>query len=146
MRDDEIRELLERIDIHYNTDYSKNKGLINEWKKQLKKYEAKDVFGKLEEYLKSEFGNNAPKLYYLIKDLKTPDEKYQLQNLHTKCNYCGQIINMDEFEHHHARCLEIEYIEKNVKKYLDQQIVRDDYFKMSDSDLNIRIHKPCCSI
>lgn len=141
MSDNEIRELLEKIDIHYNSDYSKNKNLVLEWKRQLKKYEAKDVFRKLEEHLKSEFGNTPPKLYFLIKDLKTPEEKYKLKNLHTVCKYCRKIINMEEYENHYHKCLTIEYIERNVKKYLNQQIVRSDYFEMSDEDLKKKYEK-----
>lgn len=141
MKDNEIKILLERIDVHYNTNYSTNKSLIIEWKKQLVNYEAKDVFKKLDEHLKSDYSNNPPKLYYLIKDLKTPEEKYKLNNLHTLCTYCKKVVNMEDYEQHHKKCLTIEYIEKNVKKYLNQQIVRQDYFDMSYEEIMKRYEK-----
>lgn len=141
MKDNEIRELLEKIDVHYNSDYSKNKNLVLEWKKQLKKYEAQDVFRKLEEHLKSDYGNNPPKLYFLIKDLKTPDEKYKLKNLHTLCPFCKNVLSMEEFNKHYSKCLDIDYIDKNVKKHLNQQIIKSDYYKMTDSEIKTRYEK-----
>jgi len=137
----EIKELLKKIDIHYNTRYLENKDLIKEWEKYLKKYNKKDIFNKLEKYLKSEFSNNAPKLYYLINGVKTIEQKQQLSNLYTMCNYCNKKISMEEYEKHHSKCLDIEFIERNVKKYLNQQIVRDDYLKMNDNDLKLRFNK-----
>lgn len=137
----EIKELLKKIDIHYNTKYLENKDLIKEWEKYLKKYNKKDIFNKLENYLKSEFNNNAPKLYYLINGVNTIEQKHQLSNLHTMCNYCNKIVSMEEYEKHHSKCLDIEFIERNVKKYLNQQIVRDDYLKMNDNDLKLRFNK-----
>lgn len=136
----DVKVLIERIDIHYNTELSKKDGLLKEWDKYLKKYDKKDVFRKLDEYIK-DYIDYPPKLYNLIRDLKTTEEKHKLKNLYTMCNYCGEKVNMEEFEHHHSKCLMIEYIEKNVKKYLDKQIVRSDYLEMKKDELIKRYEK-----
>ena len=134
-------ELVKKIDIHYNTENHKNSNYIKEWYSVLKKYDKEDVYKSFEHHLKSDFSNITPKLYYLVKDLKTPEQKVELENLHTICPYCKERVSMNEFDKHYSRCLDIDFIEKNVKKYCDQQIIRDDYYNMSDSDLKLRFDK-----
>lgn len=141
MNDNEIKEFLEKIDIHYGTDYAKNKNLVIEWKKQLKKYASKDVFRKLEEHLRGDFSNIPPKLYFLIKDLKTPEEQIELDALSEQCKFCGEFVKLMEFDKHYERCMDIDFIERNVKKYLNTQIIRSDYYEMSDEDIKKRFEK-----
>jgi hypothetical protein len=140
MTNSEIMELFKKIDVHYNTKYSENKEMVVEWTKYLKKYSAKEVFNSFEYYLKY-YPTNPPRMYNLINDLKTLEQKVQEENIKTICPYCRESVTMSEYNHHYGRCLDIEYIEKNVKKYLNQQIIRDDYYKMSDEDLKLRLDK-----
>ena len=141
MNDNEIKELLEKIDIHYSTDYAKNKNLVIEWKKQLKKYASKDVFRKLEEHLRSDYSNIPPKLYFLLKDLKTPEEQIKLDLLSEQCKFCNQFVKLSNFDEHYEKCMDIDFIERNVKKYLNQQIIRSDYYEMSNEDVKKRFEK-----
>lgn len=141
MNTKEVKELLEKIDIHYGTEYSTNKNLILEWQKELKKYDSDDVFRKLEEHLKSNFSNIPPKLYFLVKDLKTPKEKLNLNNLNIICTYCKSIVNVLDYDRHYERCMEIDYIARNVKKYLNQEVNISEYRLMSDDDIKKRFDK-----
>ena len=96
----EVESLNEKIDIHYNTEYSKNDNLVKEWYKELKKYDSVDVFRKLEEHLRSNFSNIPPKLFYLTKDLVTPEQKISMGMISTNCTICGRKLNLLDFENH----------------------------------------------
>lgn len=141
MTNQEIKELLERIDIHYSTDYSKNKDLIKEWTKELKKYDNEDVNRRLEEHLKGEFSNMTPKLYYLTKGLFTPEQKIQMTDIFTNCQLCGKEVNTKDYDEHYEKCGHIDFIKTNVKKYLDQDINVEEYWTMSDEDIKVRWEK-----
>lgn len=140
MNEEELREIFKKIDLHYNTRYSENKEMMAEWFRYLKKYDSKEVFDSLEYYLKY-YPTNPPKMYNLINGLMSLEQKQQLKNLHTICPYCKKTVSMEDYDKHYGRCLDINFIERNVKKYCNQQIVRDDYYKMSDKDLKLRFDK-----
>ena len=141
MSNQEIKNLLERIDIHYNTEYSKNKNLIKEWTKELRKYSSEDVNRRLEEHLRGDFSNSTPKLYYLIKGLFTPEQKIQMTTIYTNCTLCGKEVNINEFDDHYTKCSHIDFIKTNVKKYLNQDINVEEYWQMSEEDLTKRWEK-----
>ena len=141
MNINDVKELLEKVDIHYGTNYSRVDLHIKEWHKELKKYDKEDVFRKLEEHLRGNFSNTPPKLYFLIKDLKKPEDQIKLEKLLEKCNICGEYIKLTDFDKHYDRCLQISFIERNVKKYFNQQIIKSDYYAMSDEDLTKRFDK-----
>lgn len=137
----EVKEFIERIDMHYNTDHSKDEKYIKEWFKELKKYDKEDVERMLEEHLKSNFSNVPPKLYYLIKDLKTPEQKIKMENIITNCTNCGKKLKLIDFDTHMDRCLKVSFIKRNVKEYLNQEINEEDYFNMSEVDIQKRWEK-----
>ncbi|MEE3344417.1 MAG: hypothetical protein VZS44_10025, partial [Bacilli bacterium] len=83
MKLNEVKNLIERIDMHYDTNHSKDDDYVKEWYKELKKYDSEDVNRRLEEHLKGEYGNIPPKLYFLIKNLKTPEQKIKMGSIYT---------------------------------------------------------------
>lgn len=141
MNNQQIKELLEKIDIHYNTEYSKNKNLIKEWTKELRKYDSEDINRRLEEHLKGEFSNSSPKLYYLTKGLFTPEQKIQMTNIFTNCNICGKEVNVKNYDEHYEKCSHIDFIKINVKKYCNQDINIEEYWNMNEEELKKRWEK-----
>lgn len=137
----QTKELIERIDIHYNTEFSKNDNLVKEWAKELKKYDKEDVERRLEEHLKGDFANTTPKLYFLTKGLFTPEQKIQMSVIYTNCQICGKEININEYDEHFTKCSHIDFIKTNVKKYLNQDINVEEYWNMTDDDLTKRWEK-----
>ena len=137
----EVESLNEKIDIHYNTEYSKNDNLVKEWYKELKKYDSVDVFRKLEEHLRSNFSNIPPKLFYLTKDLVTPEQKISMGMISTNCTICGRKLNLLDFDAHFEKCSKILFIKENVKTYLNQDINVEEYYIMSDQDITKRWEK-----
>ena len=75
MTKDETKEILKKIDVTYQTNYMRNEMYVIEWYKELKNFDFEDVYTRLEEHMRSNFSNSVPKLYFLTKGLKTPEEK-----------------------------------------------------------------------
>lgn len=141
MKLNEVKNLIERIDMHYDTNHSKDDDYVKEWYKELKKYDSEDVNRRLEEHLKGEYGNTPPKLYFLIKNLKTPEQKIKMGSIYTNCTLCGCKLNILDFDIHYDRCSKVQFIKDNVKKYLDQEINEDEYYQMSEEDIIKRWNK-----
>lgn len=141
MQLNEVKNLIERIDMHYDTNHSKDDDYVKEWYKELKKYDSEDVNRRLEEHLKGEYGNIPPKLYFLIKNLKTPEQKIKMGSIYTNCTLCGCKLNILDFDEHYDRCSKVQFIKDNVKKYLDQEINKDEYYQMSEEDITKRWNK-----
>ncbi len=141
MKMSEVKELIEKIDIHYGTEHIKNDNLVKEWYKELKKYSSEDVNRRLEEHLRGDFSNSTPKLYYLTKGLFTPEQKIQMTTIYTNCTLCGKEVNINEFDDHYTKCSHIDFIKTNVKKYLNQDINVEEYWQMSEEDLTKRWEK-----
>lgn len=141
MTKEETKEILKKIDVTYQTDFIKNQNYVMEWYKELKNYDYEDVYQKLEEHMRSNFSNSVPKLYFLTKGLKTPKEKEDLKNLVQICPICRQKIKLIDYEKHFDKCMTIDYIKRNVKKYLDKEINVIEYYSMSESEVNKRFDK-----
>ena len=135
MTKEETKEILKKIDITYQTDFLKNQNYVSEWYKELKNYDYEDVYGRLEEHLRSNFSNSIPKLYFLTKGLKTPKEKENLSNLQEKCPFCKNLIKIEEFKEHYENCMDIDYIKRSAKKYLNQDIDLLKYYSMARSEV-----------
>jgi hypothetical protein len=137
----ECTDILKTIDLTYNVSYSIDEEYIKDWYKDLKNYDFNDVCNSLENHLKSNYSNIPPKKWSLLNSLKTIENKEKLKYIKTTCRFCKKNISMEEFEKHYSRCQDIDFIEKNVKEYLNQQIIREDYYIMSDEDLKRRFDK-----
>lgn len=141
MTKDETKEILKKIDVTYQTNYMRNEMYVVEWYKELKNFDFEDVYTRLEEHMRSNFSNSVPKLYFLTKGLKTPEEKERMSNLLEYCPLCKAKVKLENFDEHYENCMDIDYIRKNVKKYLDQEIILSDYYSMSREDIKKRVDK-----
>ena len=77
----------------------------------------------------------------MTKGLKTPEEKERMSNLLEYCPLCKAKVKLENFDEHYENCMDIDYIRKNVKKYLDQEIILSDYYSMSREDIKKRVDK-----
>ena len=136
-----VNLILKRIDLNYNTNYYDNKPIIEEWYKDLIKYDYEDVNNSLDRYMKYDNSIYPPKRSVILRGLKTREQKDRENNLKTICPFCYRTVHMKEFNHHYGRCLDLEFIEKNVKKYLGKDIDYDKYYEMSDEELEKQIIK-----
>lgn len=141
MTKEETKEILKKIDLTYHTNFLKNSSYVSEWHKELKNYEFQDVYNKLEEHMRSNFSNDIPKLYFLTKGLKTPEEKEKLSNTTEICPFCKNKVNLSEFKEHYENCMDIDYIRRNVKKFLNQDINLLEYYSMSREEVLKRVDR-----
>lgn len=111
--------------------------VIDEWYKQLSKYEKDDVYEKFEEHLKGDYQTQPPKLHYLTKFLKTPEEKEKAKKVPylVACNLCGKFMSLDEYTEHYDKCLAEEVVYREILRE-GTDIGRDELKKLSRETLN----------
>ena len=111
--------------------------VVDEWYKQLSKYEKDDVYEKFEEHLKSDYQTQPPKLHYITKYLKTPEEKEKTKQVPylVACNLCGKYMTLDEYNEHYDKCLAEEIVYREILRE-GTDIGRDELKKLSRETLN----------
>ena len=110
MNKEQIKNLITKIKGYYPK-FNLNSLSMNEWYKELAKYDEYDVLNSLENYVNrgSDF---YPKLNQLTYHLKTIEEKKQndLSNMLVDCPLCKKTINYMNFNKHYNKCLLIRSI------------------------------------
>ena len=138
---EQVIEILKIIDINYYTGYSSDKEVIEEWFRKLKDYDFKEVKDRLDNYMEKSIDRRyAPKKAFLYVGLNTIQKKEYLKNKLTLCNYCNKKINIEDKKHLN-RCRDIDYICKNVKKYLNKNISKEKISKLSDEEITDKFNK-----
>lgn len=110
-----------------------------EWHRVLESYDYEDVDRKLNEYFKD--GDNVgriPDAYYLVKFLKTHEEKQQAGGNWIRCNLCGEEMADSAFLNHFDRCSSVNYIYRKTKEIFNQNIDRTKLYKMSQEEFDRR--------
>lgn len=142
MSKEEIARLFNRIKNHYNT-FTTSDEKIMEWYKFLKEYNARDVNGRLDEYLQ-ENHEQPPIMFSLTRGLtkieKEPEKFYLM-----KCEYCGEPMyvgdDMTEFLNHERECMKIDFIDRMSVRFRGEHIASIKYYQMSKEELDAEYHK-----
>lgn len=140
MNKNEVKDLLSLIDRVYKTNYSLDKDIINDWYKVLKNYDLKDINNSLNYYMEN-YTEYPPKVYNLTKGYSTIENKGLLSNAKTRCQLCNKEIYMVDYDKHYSRCLDIEYLIKNGKKYLDKNWSKEQFYSLNDIELEDKVIK-----
>lgn len=132
----ETNQLMERIKQHYQEfvidDYK-----VEEWFKELSKYDCSEVNNKLEQHLRSEqYGQHIPKLYFLTKNLLTLEQKETHSEHIIFCPLCKQRMKHEQFEKHFDRCSSIEYLETQAKKHELKNFDKSAFRKMAQVEFD----------
>lgn len=143
----EVENFMNRIKSYYDT-FTWDIFKLLEWKEKLKPYDSEDVNRKFEEHLNGELKDKPPMLHYLIKYLKTPEEKTKKSSdCVICCNLCSKEMSLSTYNNkHYSRCLSTKYIINQLKKqgkevsYEELQELSDEvfervYLKYSDLDM-----------
>ena len=128
----DVKTILKRVEINYpnflNDTYTQA-----EWYKELKDYALEDVMEKLEQHFRSEqYGNSIPKVYFLTKYLKKESEKNIVKQYNVRCQYCNEVVSLEEYDKHCAKCRSINYIQKQALKYAGREIDREELLMLDD--------------
>ena len=137
----ETTEFMERIKSHYQ-EFFIDDFKINEWHKELSKYDYEDVNKKLEEHLKSsEYGESIPKLYFLTKYLTPIEDKGKIKHYTILCNLCGYEIPDNEYNSHYKKCSSAKTIVRDFKKYFNLNVRYKDLMALSDEKFELAYQK-----
>jgi len=113
----EVATLLKKVQTHYSS-LDVDSFMLDEWYNELKNYDGKEVYQKLDQHLRSEqYGMNIPKLYFLTKYLKTADQKKNQTKGQVQCRFCDKFVGQDEFDQHYQKCSRINYVLNQSEKY-----------------------------
>lgn len=106
MTKQETKELIKKISFYYPY-FKLEEEAFKEWELRLKPYDYEDVLRKFEEHLKGERANEPPKLHFIIKYLRTIEEKSKYKNDYIiRCNLCGKEMTLTEYDNtHYRKCL-----------------------------------------
>ena len=54
--------------------------------------------------------------------------------MEVECQLCRHYVKLEEYDKHYKRCSAIKYIQKNMKKYYNQDIKYSDLYYLSDTE------------
>lgn len=134
MQINEVKSILKTIDLVYNTEYENSKDMVEHYYKYLKEYDNEDINLRLSNYIQSS-EKFPPKVYDLIHGLLTLKDKETLKGIREQCPYCKNLIKTEEFKEHYENCMDIDYIKRSAKKYLNQDIDLLKYYSMTRSEV-----------
>lgn len=108
---------------------------IEEWHNQLKEYDAKDVNERLDKHLKSEtYGDYPPKLNYILAGIIKTKDKDAVKKYTIVCANCGKALDYFNYDEHIRRCNAIDYVIREMKKYLKKDVTREQLENMSEQN------------
>lgn len=109
--------------------------VVNEWADRLKPYSADDVYRKFDEHLNGERKNEIPKIHFITRFLKTPEQKKASGKINIRCSVCGSIVDLSEHGKHLARHNSIAYIKQNEKR-IGKVLNEDKLFEANDAEFD----------
>lgn len=128
----QVGDILEKIQIHRQS-FLITKPVLNEWARVLEPYDFEDVNNKLDEYFKdSDNFGRYPDVFYLVKFLKTIEEKNDIIIPKIICKICRKKVDYENYNKHFGRCSSIEYLDEMSKRYLEKDLNRDKLYSMDD--------------
>lgn len=134
MTKSETIHFLQKIKAYYQNfiieDY-----VVNEWADRLKPYSVDDVYRKFDEHLKGEKKNEIPKIHFITKFLKTPEQKVSSEKINIRCSVCGDIVELAEHDKHLARHNSIIYIKQNENR-IGKTFNESKLFEASDTEFD----------
>lgn len=126
MNKTETSKLLNKIKGYYNSQFFVDDYVIDAWVESLKPYEYIDAEEHLKQYLK-DYPEIPPRPHTFKNGLYTPEEKESMKNTNytIQCNLCGRWMNLQDYDAHYEKCLDIQYL-LDVAKQKGEQYTRED--------------------
>ena len=117
----------------YYPEFTMDDFKTNEWHSQLKDYDAEDVNGRLDRHLKSqEYGDYPPKLNYILAGIIKTKDKDAVRRYIIRCANCNKDLDYFNYDEHIKRCNAIDYVIREMKKYLKKDVTREQLENMSE--------------
>lgn len=134
MTREENAKIVDKLKV-YRQNFTITDLVYQEWFKVLGPYEYYDVNEKLDKYLKDlDNEGKIPNPYYLIKYLKTKQEKQSVCSFRVQCPNCGCYVSIEDLDgKHYNRCLSTRYIITMRKKHFNKTTDIEELNALSDS-------------
>ncbi len=134
MKRQEVLKFLQKIKVYYPNFSADGQMVKDEWTRKLEAYDFDDCCMKLDEHLAGEYQDRPPMPNWIIKYLKTSEEKKNSHEYSIVCPTCEVIVPLAHFENHIRRCNSIEYIIKEMDKYFGRAVSRKRLEQLSEKD------------
>lgn len=130
----ETNLFLKRIKQYYN-EFTIDDFKVEEWYNQLKDYDAEDINARLDKHLKSEaYGDYPPKLNYILAGIIKTKDKDAVRKYIIRCANCNKDLDYFNYDEHIRRCNAIDYVIREMKKYLNKKVTREQLENLSEKD------------
>lgn len=141
MNKPQTSKLLNKIKGYYNSQFFIDDYVIETWSDMMEKYDLEDAEERLIEHLK-EYPNQVPKPHTFIKGMLTKEQKEARKNSGylISCNLCGRWFNLQEYDEHYGKCLDIQYL-ASIAKQKDENITRKDLENVREEVFNKLMNK-----
>lgn len=139
----EINKLLHFIDDNYSNNFiQKNSNFMATWESELSQYDYDDVLNKFKEYAKNDNYGKIPTLYMLISGLSKTSNKVDFTKQVIYCDLCHRAFNgYEEQLKHKEKCLSIDYVIKQSKKWFNKELTRKELWEMPTQKFEDRYNK-----
>lgn len=106
MTKQETKDFIKKMKVYYPY-FKLEQEAFEEWALRLKPYDNEDVLKKFEEHLQGDKADEPPKLHFIIRYLKTKEEKEKYKGDYLiRCILCGREMYLSEFDNvHYGKCL-----------------------------------------
>lgn len=133
----EVVHFMQKIKAYYES-FTMEDYKINEWYDKLKIYDLEDVYMKFDQHLQGEQKDYPPKLHYITRYLKTPEEKQKQksEDYLIDCNLCGRTMTLSEHDKHYSKCSSIKYLQMRIKNETGNVISYDELDSLNENTFN----------
>lgn len=133
MTKEESTRIVDRIKV-YRQNFTITDLVYREWFKVLNAYDYAEVDEKLDKYFKDlDNEGKIPNPHYLVKYLRTQNEKQNIGSFKVECPNCGLYVDLEDLDgKHYDRCLSTRYIVAMRKKYFNKETDIEELNYLSD--------------
>ena len=132
MKKQEVLKFLQKIKVYYPS-FNISDTTKEEWQRKLEPYDFEDCCMKLDKHLEGDYQNDIPKPYWITKYLKTTEQKQCNHEYHIVCPNCEMVVPVIDLDNHMRRCNATEYVIKEMKKYLNKEVSREQLNSMEEN-------------
>lgn len=142
MTREEVLDLFEFLNLNYPT-FESSPERINAWLNELQMYDTEDVKKNLKDLMAEDlYSKTPPLLSRIIRGLTPKNEKLNFTEIVYFCQRCHKGFNSkEECDIHFDRCLSIDYVIRESRKWFKKELTRKELFEMSDEEFKKRYNK-----
>ena len=136
MKKQEVLKFLQKIKVYYPNFSTDGQMVKDEWTRKLEPYDFDDCCMKLDEHLAGEYQDRPPMPNWIIKYLKTSEEKSNRVVKKIICPRCEKNVDVEELDKHTYRCNSVYYIADKAKKIYGKEVNMQKLYEMEQEEFD----------